>query len=434
MPSPTRTITPAQSPIQTKRKLENTVSTENATGVALNKKEKPGSTHTIMNEPSTISTVPEEPTPMETDPEVVQQQQQQLPAADTTAAGGASRNFSAKDMKVVGDLCEQLIKDNTTTNVPNAATISPEQEKVEVSRQLTSTKLDKTEEDVPETKTKGATKVIKKFVNKHKTADLVNVIGKIDSEESAKVAEATMPTGKARTTAESAASPSPAATKPFVRKCSLQDETPLNKFNTDRRKSRILETAEKFQQMNANNTSAATDKPKKLVIPGVSVGNFKKEYERKSSTTGQQLTAGERRALEEVAEAEAASLEAEISAKGDAEQSAADEEGNVEASDSKASVSSFSLEDARRSMENSIALIRQAQSESSKEVNNICAKTENISVSEREPKAYGGGFASEREQKLKNARAIIGNAIQPGMLVHLTHINVRVFVAPLGCM
>jgi serine/threonine protein kinase len=40
MPSPTRIITPAESPAQTKRKLEQTVSTENATG-AVKKKEKP---------------------------------------------------------------------------------------------------------------------------------------------------------------------------------------------------------------------------------------------------------------------------------------------------------------------------------------------------------------------------------------------------------
>ncbi|XP_058975745.1 mucin-12 isoform X3 [Musca domestica] len=402
MPSPTRTITPAQSPIQTKRKLENTVSTENATGVALKKKEKPGSTHTLGgaagDQTTTTSTiVEEEPTPMETEESAEPTSTEPLPPS---AAGdvktNATRNFSVKDIQAVGDICEQLIQQEPAA--PATSTIPAERySEKELVRQLTSTKLDATSVEEDPDKTKGATKVIKKFVNKHKTADLVNVIGKIDAEESAKASE----------TAKPKAGGVEPATKPFVRKCSLQDESPLNKFNNERRKSRIMETAEKFQAMNAA-TGQASDKPKKLVIPGVSVGSYKKEYERKASTPAagagqQQLTAGERRALEEVAAAAAA-------AAAEAEQNEelmepSEETSNVEASDSKASVSSFSLEDARKSMENSIALIRQAQSESSKEVNNLCAKPEY-----EMPQVAGGG---EREQKLKNARTIIGNAIQP---------------------
>ncbi|XP_073817533.1 nuak family kinase 1 isoform X16 [Musca autumnalis] len=405
MPSPTRTITPAQSPIQTKRKLENTVSTENATGVALKKKEKPGSTHTLaggVEQSATATIVEEEPTPMETEEiaaAAAAAADEQLPSAADVKAVNASRNFSVKDIQAVGDICEQLIQEPTPSSMPSER-FSPEKELV---RQLTSTKLDANEED-PD-KTKGATKVIKKFVNKHKTADLVNVIGKIDAEESAKASE----TNKTKAGTE------PAPTKPFVRKCSLQDESPLNKFNNERRKSRIMETAEKFQAMNAGQ---GAERPKKVVIPGVSVGNYKKEYERKASTPatgpGQQLTAGERRALEEVAAAAAA-------AAAEAEQASATEElmepneesSNVEASDSKASVSSFSLEDARKSMENSIALIRQAQSESSKEVNNLCAKPEAGAGVYETPLVSGAVPAVEREQKLKTARTIIGNAIQP---------------------
>ncbi|KAF2885659.1 hypothetical protein ILUMI_20510 [Ignelater luminosus] len=56
----------------------------------------------------------------------------------------------------------------------------------------------------------------------------------------------------------------------------------------ERRRSRIFETAEKFQNMiSANeNKSGINEKPKKIVIPGVSVGGYKKEFERKASLTG----------------------------------------------------------------------------------------------------------------------------------------------------
>ncbi|XP_075144526.1 nuak family kinase 1 isoform X3 [Haematobia irritans] len=406
MPSPTRTITPAQSPIQTKRKLENTVSTENATGVALKKKEKPGSTHAMAEQSSTI--VEEEPTPMDVEEA---ENKETLPAvsASTNLKPNASRNFSVKDMQAIGNLCEQLIQDQpakaTAAGAAPVATesVSPEKELV---RQLTSTKLDATE-DVPE-KTKDATKVIKKFVNKHKTADLVNVIGKIDAEENSAKSSETSPV-KPTKPASTTTTETPGS-KPFVRKCSLQDESPLNKFGTERRKSRILETAEKFQQMNAA-AAGANEKPKKMVIPGVSVGSYKKEYERKASTGGTtagQLTAGERRALEDVAAA--AAVASENAAAATAQEELSSTEGNVEGSDSKASVSSFSLEDARKSMENSIALIRQAQSESSNDVNNLCAKQETNNQSNQ---YVGGPPVVEREEKLKNARTIIGNAIQP---------------------
>lgn len=60
---------------------------------------------------------------------------------------------------------------------------------------------------------------------------------------------------------------------------------PLNK-PVERRRSRIFETAEKFQNMiSANEKPTGGDKPKKLVIPGVSVGGYKKEFERKASLT-----------------------------------------------------------------------------------------------------------------------------------------------------
>ncbi|CAH2005037.1 unnamed protein product [Acanthoscelides obtectus] len=57
----------------------------------------------------------------------------------------------------------------------------------------------------------------------------------------------------------------------------------------ERRKSRIFEAAEKFQSMLAPTDSkpmlTEKEKPKKVIIPGVSVDGFKKEFERKASIT-----------------------------------------------------------------------------------------------------------------------------------------------------
>ncbi|XP_065354273.1 uncharacterized protein Nuak1 isoform X2 [Calliphora vicina] len=401
MPSPTRTITPAQSPLQTKRKLENTISTDNAIGVALKKKDKTEESASNLLADESVSgatansgsrattSLVEETIPMETDEMSVREGG----AAISSIKSNTSQNFSTKDMELVDVLCEQLIKDKSRadTNIGK--------EKVNVMEKVADNNIDSMD-DSPE-KTKGATKVIKKFVNKHKTADLVNVIGQIDPDEPKSL--------KNQITPESIVSKVATGGHQFVRKCSLQDESPLNKFNAERRKSRILETAEKFQQMNASNANTG-EKGKKLIIPGVSVGNFKKEYERKASSgtanLGQQLTAGERRALEQVAAAAAVATTTEDDESTPYESSDAVA---VEPSDSKASVTSFSLEEARRSMENSIALLRQAQTESSKDVNQLCAKTENIHVSDSQtPKT-----ATDRERKLMNARAIIGNAIQP---------------------
>lgn len=59
--------------------------------------------------------------------------------------------------------------------------------------------------------------------------------------------------------------------------------------SSTRRRSTIFEQAEKFQSMLApsesKTTNVVTDKPKKIIIPGVSVGGFKKEFERKASLT-----------------------------------------------------------------------------------------------------------------------------------------------------
>lgn len=64
-----------------------------------------------------------------------------------------------------------------------------------------------------------------------------------------------------------------------------QEETPSKPV--ERRKSRIFEAAEKFQNMISPTEakSSPVEKPKKILIPGVSVDGFKKEFERKASLT-----------------------------------------------------------------------------------------------------------------------------------------------------
>lgn len=434
MPSPTRTITPTQSPVQSKRKLETTVSTENAHGAALKKKDKPGSSSMIISETTAPLT---EEIPMETEEDEaagIVVEEPITPAPGTTMPTGS---FSQRDMEMVGDLCEQLMNvpeqsKSTVASAPSqtepGTAVTPTQ--ASVPRQRTIGKLESLEETPEE---KDATKVIKKFVNKHKTADLVNAIGQItppgEKGKEPTATSTTTTTNNAKTaigkpTGGIAATTNNTAPAPFVRKCSLQDDTSLNKFNADRRKSRVLETTEKLQQMNTNTASGSgsgtAEKPKKFSIPGVSVGSFKKEFERKAANppAPQGPTPGELRAMEEVAAAAAAAQELEEAADQQPTTPAttaagvetAQESASIEASDSKNSVASLSLEDARRSMENSIALLRQAQSESSKEVDQLCAQTENIEVSENSNPIV----VAERERKLKNARAIIGNAIQPG--------------------
>ncbi|XP_055850977.1 uncharacterized protein LOC129915455 isoform X2 [Episyrphus balteatus] len=396
MPSPTRTITPAQSPVQVKRKLVTTVSTESAAG-AVKKKERPmeGAVANEANEQ------PEPPTKMDVTESVVETESNKTPTA-----GG---EFSKQDMKLVENLCNQLMQDTPPQvpppSVPPSSQIpSDQQQQQTLARQKTAAKLDAVTEAIEEAhpEENSATKVIKKFVNKHKTADLVAALNKISPEK----------------TTDDAVK---AHAMSHVRKSSLPDES-LNKFVADRRKSRILETAEKFQNMGGSNI----EKPKNFsAISGVSVGNFKKEFERKASLTSVP-TSAERRALEKRSESvtKDQTAEPQIASKKETSSKLPPSEvvsssgvnnnsqplspsNSVEESGSKNSITNFSLEEARRSMENSIALLKQAQNESSKEVDQLCAKTENVAVSD--------DHLTERERKLKNARAIIGNAIQPGI-------------------
>jgi hypothetical protein len=234
---------------------------------------------------------------------------------------------------------------------------------------------------------------VKRDMVKHKTSDLSGALTSL-----AKEPEAT------------------SVAKPTVaeRKNSLPEVSTIVK-PTEKRRSRILETAEKFQNMNNQNN----EKYKKFSIPGVSVGNFKKEFERKASLTQTEprKLLEKRESVDQTSEVNSApqkvnnvveksnSLEKASSTTSTASKN--DDE--INQSDSKSSVHSFTLEDARRSMENSIALLQKAKTESqSKEMDQLCSKTESVAIVPEE---------SERERKLRAAREIIGNAIPPSRLI-----------------
>lgn len=223
------------------------------------------------------------------------------------------------------------------------------------------------------------------------------------------------------------------------RQNSLPDDG-SSKVSTERRRSRIFETAEKFEGNN-NGGPGAVEKPKKIVIPGVSVGSFKKEFERKASLTTlpalPPVSPMEKRLLinsdsVERNEPPIYSRKSSISTAGTdtlGDSSNVDESqktnlnavsqptnsndnqnsGPLPLSQSDSKSSTFSLEEARRSMENSIALLNQARTESNNDVDQLCAKTESVAVS-------GTDSMGDRQKKLKNAREIIGNAIPVGRL------------------
>lgn len=201
--------------------------------------------------------------------------------------------------------------------------------------------------------------------------------------------------------------------KPMTPGEESQEPVLEEKPSTERRKSRILETAEKFQA-----TAAASEKGKKITIPGVSVGSHKKEFERKASLTSSippPIIPTEKRHI-----INSDSIDEEPPIVGSRKASGiagADVEGIQEVSEDQAYAagmnedeklsqsgsksSNLSLEEARRSMENSIALLNQARTESNNDVDQLCAKTENVAVTND----------GERQKKLKNAREIIGNVI-----------------------
>lgn len=386
-PSPTRTITSTEpSPAHPKRKLETTVSTENAVE---KKREKP--LDQLRLDPSKMSineeiemsgdSVQPEPEPVEISPNSLESA---VPVEAATEPIVEAANVlpipqvELKDLNKIEEMCDELC--NESPKEP-----SPEKKKLIKKKVVTkSAPVDNKPSSEPSAK-KSPTKITKKVVSKTKTTDLV---------------------------------PETEPAVPVERKNSLPEE---DKPSTERRRSKIFETAEKFQTANQANN----DKLKKIVIPGVSVGNFKKEFERKASLTSTNLPTptGERKLSLEKQGSDSSGgqptpTESRKSSIGDSESvitpteekapyiqhvKATTDEPAV-SNDSKSSLTSFSLEEARRSMENSIALLNQAKTESSNELDQLCDKTKNVAVSE------------DRQEKLKSAREIIGNAIPVGRM------------------
>ncbi|XP_035903814.1 serine-rich adhesin for platelets [Anopheles stephensi] len=494
MPSPTRTITPAEaaagSPAQTKRKLETTVSTENATG-AVKKKDKadpPSPAQPRIPEDMDVeeaataaaaavaAKMPEEEQPR-VDAEPSQQQQQPTTQEDKPTDKPSSKpvetnKFEAQevleDLQNLENMCDELlleaaaqpqaqssennstaVKGQSETVAANGAAaagpaVAPAADAPAKSVSSVRAKLEKLEKGdtdpkpiVPTT----AIPAVRKIFGKNKTTDLTSAINEVNSR---KAGDESQPTG---TTHRSASS--------VERKNSLPDESLAR--TAERRKSRILETAEKFQ--NLNQQAGNGDKFKKFVLPGggvPTVGNYKKEFERKTGLNNSstftkppapQTATLEQRKRSDPFEQDQQDREETASTPGtppafvgsaknlvgfqqqhqqQQQQQAYDahlrstespltttkSDDEVKESDSKSSVGSFSLEDARRSMENSIAMLNRAKPTDSSapstptSIDQLCARTESVSMVED----------SERERKLKNAREIIGNAIPIGRL------------------
>lgn len=307
MPSPTRIITPAESPAQPKRKLETTISTENATGAI---KKKP------------LDDVPQTPRqPISESMEIDEQlssspaQTPEDPPTPTTQQAAAGPQ---KEMDKIENICDELLAGGEKPATPKA------------------------------TPTK---KVIKKKV----IASPVSPKKPTVEEQLQKVKPPTL------RPAQVPKEPSPVKEESPIDDNSSKTSDDNNLVKpAERRRSTIFETAEKFQNMNAQNT----EKAKKFVG---SVGNFKKEFERKASLTGNNAAneniTPEKKILGQGIKINRKSSLDETRIAPIAEKLVNREGGEVERnsklSDSKSSIANFSLEEARRSMENSIALLNQ---------------------------------------------------------------------------
>ncbi|XP_021705898.1 serine/threonine-protein kinase par-1 isoform X4 [Aedes aegypti] len=414
MPSPTRTITPSESsPAQPKRKLEPTVSTENATG-AVKKKEKasdrlkPDKSQPVIPEDMDVEQSPS-PRPSSTSEmetlksDVESIEQESIPSTPIAAQD------VLEDLQNLENMCDELLQETATPPASKATT--PEDTASAINEAPPSTPPTPKVESPPKTvsgvkarleKLEKADKQpgkvpYKKVFSKNKTVDLSSAINQVSKQdqEFAQVKSASN----------------------LERKNSLPEEN-LTK-PAERRKSRILETAEKFQNMNNQNN----DKFKKFSLPGIpTVGNYKKEFERKASMNNSASSSSafrpspyemtrkiesEYNSPDNSCQSSGADLHTPLSPSDEkiGTRDAKLESEEVKESDSKSSVSSFSLEEARRSMENSIAMLSKVRPEANT-VDQLCAKTETVSMSD----------VNERERKLKNAREIISNAIPIGRL------------------
>ncbi|XP_058055572.1 uncharacterized protein LOC131206982 [Anopheles bellator] len=459
MPSPTRTITPAEaatgSPAQTKRKLETTVSTENATG-AVKKKDKadPSPSHPRIPEVMDL----EEAAAIGSDPIPAQSTDPSSPFRPEDGAGSdatqspVADKFEAQevldDLQNLENMCDELLLEAATQphSEPLAGGLQqpPEQQPeplpsdtpsngvaqspvpaTDVTHKTVSSvraKLEKLEKPEPEQKPAFPVATRKVF-GKNKTTDLTSAIHAVNAPGAA--AEGEPGSAVHRSTS-------------VERKSSLPEESLAR--TAERRKSRILETAEKFQNMNQQQPGG-NEKFKKFVLPGggvPTVGNYKKEFERKTGLSSsatftkpppatlelqQRKDGGSQEVSSPVATPPSTVGSGPTKSISSAFQqssqplvepppkSKSDDE--VKDSDSKSSVGSFSLEEARRSMENSIALLNKVKpvtpdtsAPSTPTMEQLCSRTESFSMLDE----------GERERKLKNAREIIGNAIPIGRL------------------
>ena len=373
MPSPTRTITPSEIPAQPKRKLESTVSTENATGGA-KKKERPITD--LKSDPSRQS-IPEA---MEIETEPLSN-----PPAPVEKDEKKDKVSVKESLKKIEELCDELMEKVETKKEDEEPTATPKKEVV-----------------------KKVPSPARRDTVKYKTSDLSGAINALAKEQEQPAIKQSVP----------------------ERQNSLPEENQTVVKPVEKRRSRILETAEKFQNMNNQNN----EKYRKFTIPGVSVGNFKKEFERKASLTQTEprKLLEKRDSLEQsgsgnsnnyVPRKNSSTIEQEQgfgaiektnsgfdnNKNSSTASSASKIDEDIGQSDSKSSVHSFSLEEARRSMESSIALLQRAKNESqAKEMDQLCNKTEEVVLANEE---------SERDRKLRAAREIIGNAIPPSRLI-----------------
>lgn len=407
-PSPTRTITPAESPAQPKRKLETTISTDNAIGIVM-KKDKMAA----QNEPNELKICEKMEIDLlsELSAPIIEPTDEQLIDTSPPIEIARDATIQMKDVNYI----ENVVSNKITVEPPKET--SPEKKKIIKKKTVKSTAatIDSSSPTSPDEKKKSPVKIVRKVVTKTKSPpDSGNIV--LPSTE-----QSTIPIGEQPLTPPIEINEIKTFSEPKTAQQQQQQDD--IKAQPERRKSRIFEAAEKFQSISASNN----DKVKKIVIPGVSVGNFKKEFERKASLTSQtSISSTEKKMLEKRGSDSSNEQQPCDSRKSsicdtesivtpptdddktlnqDLDQSAT--ANTLNESESKSSITSFSLEEARRSMENSIALLNQAKTESNTDLDHLCQKTENVTVSDEN---------SERLKKLKNAREIIGNAIPVGRL------------------
>lgn len=488
-PSPTRTITPSESPAQPKRKLEMGISTESVLGIAMKKdKQATAAANAVaveahqtiaeaMDEDAPMSMgnvrvqLPDSPTGSDDMGDEQQQQQQQqshnLNAIEEMCNELLHESSQPIDQRAPSEFNVPTTRTNTMTMMSSSAppsdvhnvaadesptsakqTASPEKKKIIVKKKIVKPASETTSgvgaiaQDEKTATKKSPVKVLKKPVGKTKTTDL----------------------GETISTAVGARSPPIVGSGCVERKFSLPDENLVGKVvattaaaaaAAERRRSRIFEAAEKFQSPAVQPPDAPPKPLKKLIIPGVSVGNFKKEFERKASLTADRRGSGGAGIDSPSAQPQTPPANTAAGSRrssGDAQpiglthtssepttptsyvaivQSSANQTPppqqqqqppSLAASavvEPPAAFTSFSLREARRSMENSIALLQQAKTESNKEVDQLCAQTESVRVSSADSVCDDGGAdddpaATERLKKIRNAREIIGNAIPVG--------------------